>query len=67
MRRLLEGGVYKRMALNSKIKIEKNHVSVQNNKALLTLVYMGYFDYLVYMGDGGQKSPPGLTVAFDFR
>ena len=34
---------------------------------LLTLIYMGYFDNLFYMG--GQKSPPppGLTLAFDFR
>ena len=28
----------------------------------LTLVYMGYFDYLVYIGGGGV-----LTLAFDFR
>ena len=35
-------------------------------KTLLTLNYMGYFDYLVYM-KGGAKKPPGLTLAFDFR
>ena len=31
----------------------------------LTLIYMGYFDNLFYMG--GAKKPPGLTLAFDFR
>ena len=24
---------------------------------ILTLIYMGYFDYLFYKGGGGQKSP----------
>ena len=32
----------------------------------LTLIYMGYFDNLFYMG-GGQQRPPSLTLAFDFR
>ena len=31
----------------------------------LTLIYMGYFDYLLYMK--GAKKPPGLTLAFDSR
>ena len=35
---------------------------------VLTLVYMGYFDCLFYMGGGGgQKALPGLTLAFDFQ
>ena len=33
----------------------------------LTLDYMGYFDYLFYMGGGGAKKHPGLTLACDFR
>ena len=34
----------------------------------LTLIYMGYFDYLFYAGGGGRKKPPlGLTLVFDFR
>ena len=37
------------------------------NFLILTPVYMVYFDYLVYMGGGGAKKPPGLTLAFDFR
>ena len=34
-------------------------------KYALTLIYMGYFDNLFYMG--GAKKPPSLTLAFDFR
>ena len=37
------------------------------NRISLTLIYMGYFDYLFYMGGGAKKPPPGLTLAFDFR
>ena len=33
---------------------------------VLTPIYMGYFDYLFYMG-GGAIKPSGLTVAFEFR
>ena len=29
--------------------------------------YMGYFDYLVYVGGGEAKKPPCQTLAFDFR
>ena len=36
-------------------------------KVILNQLYMGYFDYLVYMRGGGEaKKPPGLTLAFDF-
>ena len=28
----------------------------------LTLLYMGYFDYLVYMGGGGAKKPPVIWL-----
>ena len=35
-------------------------------KGQLTLFYMGYFDYLFYMG-GKKALPLGLTLAFDFR
>ena len=31
----------------------------------LTLIYMGYFDCLFYMG-GKKATPPSLTLAFDF-
>ena len=30
----------------------------------LTLIFMGYFDYLFYFG-GGAKKPPSLTLAFN--
>ena len=33
----------------------------------LTIVYMGYFDYLLYGGGGGGGSSLSLTLAFDFR
>ena len=42
------------------------YLSLTINFLILTLVYMVYFDYLVYRG-GGAKKPPGLTLAFDFR
>ena len=40
---------------------------ISERKHKLTLVfYMGYFDYLVYMGGGGGKKAPCLILAFDF-
>ena len=53
MRRLLEGGVH------FKIKIEENEIMYQFKiiRYFLTLIDMGYFDYLFY-GRGGKKAPP---------
>ena len=32
----------------------------------LTLIYMGFFDYLFYMG-AAKEPPPSLTLGSDFR
>ena len=42
----------------------KKFLMNNKNKSNLTLIYMGYFDNLFYMGGG---KPPDLTLAFDFR
>ena len=39
---------------------------LKNLCVFFTLIYMGYFDNLFYMGGGGAEKPPSLTLAVDF-
>ena len=50
-----------------KAAIRAIHMAIKSRPMRkLTLIYMGYFDNLFYMG-GGKKPTPRLNLSFDFR